>query len=140
MNGIKVSDMELDNGDEISLVNGAAVPQTRRASLGKFIFTLRKIKSSNSPIPGEVLVSTKTEPIVISDDEEDEPLQISIDEEEKKKIEKFADDYEVGESSSKSDPDSDSRPSTPPRNDPVSKVSHFVYSLAAFYTVTYTRK
>lgn len=115
-----VNEKELKNGDTISLVDRLKIPIQYRSDIKEFSFVLRKV--FEDPMP-EILVSTKTDPIDVividsSDDEADK------DEKPADGLNKFVDDYEVGEPSSKYTADSTSIVAvhTPERTDPVSKV------------------
>lgn len=120
VNDLKVNEKVLKNGDTISLVDRLRLPIEYRRYIKEYSFVLRKV--FEDPIP-ELLVSTSTnliEVIVIdsSDDEADK------DENRADELNKFVDDYEVGEPSSKYTADSTLNVAvhTPERTDPVSKV------------------
>lgn len=112
--------IELVNGDIISLVDSNKVPLNQRDKISAFTFILRRIEPDSNlsrnnnddrqldnalPDMGEILISTQTETIVISDDDDDNDHfdvyasnQIS------------AEDYEVGESSSTMEPKQEPKP------------------------------
>lgn len=158
INAIRVSDQQIHNGDIISLVDRGNIPDPNCHDYDFLSFILRRIEfnesmsqsddeasqvivSSNSS--GEILVSTNTISIDLTkdsdDDEDDSDDEGDSDDEDEDDFkakfkgdfkDRFAEDYEVGEPSSKHlDSDQESKPTTKPSSnpkrpkDPVDKVN-----------------
>lgn len=132
--------MELDVGDHISLVKKSKIPEKERHLCKKLEYELCRLDGEDMAaprnLPGEILVQTTTESIIIDDDSdtdesvkvkkvEKQPLQnngsTKMETAAEKKFENFGDDYEEGE------PSRTPRPPTPPKTDPVSIVSLNIY-------------
>lgn len=117
VNGEMVNDGEIFDGDEISLLDRRSIPQLQQhgTMYDSLSFIVRRINTE--PVyrrlddsRGEVLVSTSTISLISSDEEEDEK-------------DKFAEDYEIGEPSTKNVDDSVPKAEPPTPQDPVSKVN-----------------
>lgn len=135
--------MELDNGDNISLVNDSFLPADERDHVKKLVYELNRSEGDdmakyydmsqvNNMVRGEILVQVHTEPIIIDDsDTEESSMQVDGLHQQKQPVNmentvegrsvSFDDDYEIGEPSNIPRPPT---PPTPKKTDPVSQVSH----------------
>lgn len=130
--------MELFDGDQISLVKKDNIPEEHHHLIRKLEYELFRMdgeeKAGRRDLPGEILVQTTTEPIIIDDSETEESSNVKTEEKQpdqckvsmkkesavKVKCVTFADDYEIGEPSRIPRPPT---PPKPPKTDPVSIVS-----------------
>lgn len=129
--------MELDVGDQISLVKKSKVPEEDHHLVKKLQYELCRLPGEDKTFcPGEILVQTTTEPIIIDDDSDTEASVYAKVVEQSQQSEGplkkegagsaisagienvvSPDDYEVGE------PSRIPPPPKPPKTDPVSLVS-----------------
>lgn len=127
VNDALMNDGKIDDGDMISLVDPKKILDQQNLDMySDLSFILRRIKTAEPFSPqqngndknGEIIFTTKTECI---------DLTWSDDEEGNKN--KFADDYEIGEPSTKNVDDSVNDTKPPMRQDPVSKVNRWKFHL-----------
>lgn len=107
-------DTELFPGDIISLIDRTkSNNDDELKELDRLTFKIYRLQPSNA----EILVSTKTIDLTLSDGEEEEPND------------KYAEDFEIGEPSTKNidDPVTETEPPTP--QDPVSRVNRLSFEI-----------
>lgn len=136
VNGRKVNEMELKNGDNISLVRkDFSEPDTSSRFMKRLQYELCRSEGNDKAnvcdtvkvkrtIVGEILVQTTTEPIVIDDSDSDSDFEMeersSLTHQSnlstsqiEKKVDNYVEDYEVGEPSGIPQPPRQPRPPSP---------------------------